>query len=140
MNKIICILLVLCCFIIAPLACYAAPDTQSDLERLQGRWVRPDGGYVIEISGVQAEGTLDAAYFNPAVINVSRAAWRDENGILIIFIELNDTNYPGATYNLRYDQENDQLAGEYFQPLLQQTFDIFFIREKVINKKNVASS
>ena len=33
-------------------------------ERLQGRWRRPDGGYVIEIKEIDASGKMDAGYFN----------------------------------------------------------------------------
>jgi hypothetical protein len=117
---------------LSPLA-FAADTPQSlgkvDEQRLIGRWVRPDGGYVIDIRAVKAGGNLDAAYFNPNPIHVSRAEWLKENGILSIFIELNDQNYPGATYRLRYYPESEQLAGEYTQPLVQQTFDIYFVRE-----------
>ena len=99
-----------------------------DERRLIGRWVRPDGGYVIDIRGVQTGGNLDAAYFNPNPIHVSRAEWRKQSEGLSIFVELNDKNYPGATYQLRYYPESEQLAGEYHQPLVQQTFDVYFTR------------
>ena len=36
-----------------------------DFDRLVGNWVRPDGGYVIEISKIYPDGKVDAAYFNP---------------------------------------------------------------------------
>ena len=45
----------------------------SDLGRLKGRWLRPDGGYVLEIRDVDAGGTIEAAYLNPRPINVARA-------------------------------------------------------------------
>jgi hypothetical protein len=47
-----------------------------------------------------------------------------------VFVELRQTNYPGATYKLRYVPATDQLAGDYFQPLYQQTFRVHFLREK----------
>lgn len=111
----------------------SAADTSQSLgkvyeQRLLGRWVRPDGGYVIDVRAVQAGGNLDVAYFNPKSIHVSRAEWRSEEGILSVFIELNDKNYPGATYKLRYYPDSEQLAGDYTQPLVQQTFDIYFVR------------
>ena len=115
------------------LLAFAADAPQSlgkiDEQRLIGRWVRPDGGYVIDIQGVRAGGNLDAAYFNPNPIHVSRAEWRKEGSTLSIFIELNDKNYPGATYKLLFYAESEQLAGEYTQPLVGQTFDIYFVRE-----------
>ena len=50
---------------------------------LRGRWVRPDGGYVIEVRDTQAGGRVEAAYFNPRPIKVSRAEWhRDGDGLL----------------------------------------------------------
>jgi hypothetical protein len=44
--------------------------------------------------------------------------------------ELRDLNYPGATYNLTYDPGSDQLRGVYFQPALNQSFDVAFVRIK----------
>jgi len=71
-----------------------------------------------------------AAYFNPRPINVSQAAAALDGTTLKVFIELRDVNYPGATYHLTYDQGDDQLRGVYFQPALQQRFDVFFVRLK----------
>jgi len=42
-------------------------------EMLKGRWLRPDGGYIIEIRGVDPSGKIDAVYLNPRPINVARA-------------------------------------------------------------------
>lgn len=39
-----------------------------DFQKLKGRWVRPDGGYVIEIGDVDSEGGIEARYFNPMPI------------------------------------------------------------------------
>jgi hypothetical protein len=100
------------------------------LAKLTGKWVRPDGGYVIEIKGVEPGGKLDAAYFNPQPINVSRAQAVLEGGAVKVFIELRAANYPGSTYSLRYDAEADQLKGIYYQAALQQQFEVFFERMK----------
>jgi hypothetical protein len=97
-------------------------------DRLVGRWVRPDGGYIIEIHGARVDGRLDAAYLNPRPIHVARAESRRETDGLHVFIELRDVNYPGATYKLRYAPESDRLAGEYFQPMYNQTFEVEFVR------------
>jgi len=104
------------------------PDQTSE-HLLSGRWQRLDGGYVIEVGNVQPEGRLEAAYFNPRPIKVSRAEWHRSNDELHVFVELRDTNYPGATYNLRYLPATDQLAGDYFQPLHQQTLRVNFLRQ-----------
>ena len=107
----------------------APPESRADqFQPLIGRWVRPDGGYVIEIRSVDPAGELDAGYFNPRPIHVSRAWATLTGGQLGIFVELNDVNYPGATYDLIYDAPNDRLVGEYVQPKVGQTFDVTFSR------------
>jgi len=93
---------------------------------LIGRWRRPDGGYVIEIRGIDADGKVDAGYFNPRPINVARAeASRDVDG-LKIFVELQDVGYPGATYSLIYNPRQNVLEGLYYQPAAGQTFEVVF--------------
>jgi len=111
-------------------AALASKADEVGAERLVGRWLRPDGGYVLEIRRAQAGGRLDAAYLNPRPINVSRAEWRREGGRLRVFIELRDVNYPGSTYTLSYVPEQDRLVGAYFQAVQQQTFDVEFVRQK----------
>jgi len=108
----------------------ASPPEQVSPDRLTGRWLRPDGGYVIEIRSAQTNGVLDAAYFNPRPINVSRAEWRRDSGRLRVFIELRDANYPGSTYTLHYAPQQDRLVGDYFQAVQQQTFDVEFVRQQ----------
>jgi hypothetical protein len=99
-------------------------------DRLKGRWVRPDGGYVLEIRDIAADGQITAGYFNPRPINISRAIAAEDGKTLKVFLELRDVNYPGATYNLSFNPEKDQLQGIYQQPVLQQSFPIFFVRVK----------
>ena len=108
----------------------AGTGTKAAFDSLKGRWLRPDGGYVIDIRDVAASGKLDAGYFNPRPINVSQAKASREGDTTKVFIELRDVNYPGATYNLTYDSKRDQLRGVYYQPALRQSFDVFFIRMK----------
>ena len=104
------------------------PTTTPAFGKLMGKWLRPDGGYVIEIRGVEPGGKLDAGYFNPQSINVAKAEASSEGETVKVFVELRDVNYPGATYTLTYDPANDVLMGAYFQPTLQQTFDVVFER------------
>jgi hypothetical protein len=108
----------------------AKPDSQAGFDSLKGRWQRPDGGYVLAIKNVDANGKLGAGYFNPRPINVSLAEAALDGTTIKVFIELRDINYPGATYNLTYDPVSDQLRGVYFQPALQRKFDVFFVRMK----------
>jgi hypothetical protein len=106
----------------------AGTGTKAAFDSLKDRWLRPDGGYVIDIRDVDVSGKLNAGYFNPHPINVSQAGASREGDTTKVFIELRDVNYPGATYNLTYDPERDQLRGVYYQPLLRQSFDVIFIR------------
>jgi len=114
-----------------PAPAASAPKVEEvGAERLVGRWLRPDGGYVLEIRRAQSDGRLEAAYLNPRPIHVARAEWHREGGGLRVFIELRDVNYPGSTYTLSFSPEQDRLVGAYFQAAQQQTFDVEFVRLK----------
>ena len=106
------------------------PASNVDAKRLSGQWVRPDGGYIIEIKEIGKDGTLKAAYYNPRPINVARAEFSKKDGTLTIFIELRDVNYPGSKYNLKYDPKSDRLIGSYFQAVQGETYDVEFNRSK----------
>ena len=111
-----------------PNAIPPVPEAELGFQKLVGRWLRPDGGYVIEIRGVDGTGHLDAAYFNPRSIHVERAEVSREASVLKVLIVLRDVNYPGSTYTLAYNPATDQLAGVYFQAVERQSFDVFFER------------
>ena len=97
---------------------------------LNGRWLRPDGGYVLEIRAVDASGKIDAVYLNPKPINIAKAEATRDGSTVKVFVELRAPNYPGSTYTLTYDREHDQLKGIYFQAVQQQNFNVFFVRMK----------
>lgn len=97
---------------------------------LEGKWLRPDGGYVLEIKGAYGDGRLLAGYHNPASIHVSEARSSMEQGVLKVFVKLEDTNYPGCTYTLTYDPDDDALAGTYYQAMLKQNYPVSFQRTK----------
>ncbi len=105
-------------------------QVQTDFQRLEGRWVRPDGGYVLEFWDIKKDGSVSAAYFNPRPINVFSAKWSRGEGKINLFVELRDVNYPGSKYNLQYDPKSDRLKGTYFQAVEKQTFNIEFVRAK----------
>jgi hypothetical protein len=94
-----------------------------------GKWMRSDGGYVLEIRGADLSGVVDAAYFNPKSIHVSRAIWMQGPAGFQVVVELNDVGYPGATYVLSHDSKTDRLVGQYNQPAMQQSFEIEFMRQ-----------
>ena len=97
-------------------------------QALVGKWVRPDGGYIISVRSVHPDGRVDAGYFNPRPINVSRAEASAEGNAVKLFIELQAAGYPGSTYELIYDPGHDALVGLYFQAAMQQRFEVVFVR------------
>ena len=109
-----------------------APTATSkpDFGKLQGKWLRPDGGYILEIRSATTEGKLDAGYFNPKPIHVAKAEASREGETVKVFIELRDVNYPGSTYTLVYDPATDRLVGNYFQAAMGQNFDVEFVRQQ----------
>ena len=81
------------------------PDAKANPQRLIGRWLRPDGGYVLDIQTVKGDRTLEVAYLNPNPVHVSRAEIEEDGKTLRVFVELRDVNYPGCTYKLTYHPE-----------------------------------
>ncbi len=106
----------------------AATPPAAEFAKLQGRWLRPDGDYVLEIRGVDRDGKMDAGYFNPRAIHVATAAASATGAAVNVFIELRDENYPGSTYALTYDPAADRLNGTYFQAAIRETFEVQFVR------------
>jgi hypothetical protein len=131
------VITVLVCFIIIFLASCAdeksSPPDKTPVEvdpgKLVGNWLRPDGGYVIEILNVHEQGTLEARYLNPRPINIARAEWKVEDNRLKIYIKFDDVNYPGSIYTLDYFPDRDLLIGAYFQAVQQQSYYVEFIRK-----------
>jgi len=97
---------------------------------LNGRWLRPDGGYIFEIRTVDASGKIDAVYLNPKPINIAKAEASRDGSSMKVFVELRAPNYPGSTYTLTYDPQQDRLKGSYFQAAQQQSFNVEFVRLK----------
>jgi len=97
---------------------------------LVGDWTRTDASYQIKIAELFDNGDMKAGYFNPKSINVARAMWFLADGVLKIYIELRDENYPGSNYNLIYYPDKDLLAGKYFQAVESVTYDVGFLRTK----------
>jgi len=100
----------------------------ADKNLLVGNWVRTDASYLIKITNVNVDGTLESQYFNPKPINVDKANWEVSYGNLKITVVLRDVNYPGSTYTLNYLAERDMLAGDYYQAVQGLTFYVEFVR------------
>jgi uncharacterized protein (DUF2147 family) len=114
-------------------AATAAPATaneQQKFDALPGRWVRVEGGYVISIKAVGADGRLDAEYANPRALPFATASATSEGGVLKLFFELRAGGYGGSTYTLIYDAASDRLLGVYDQVVVDQKFNVAFVRAK----------
>jgi hypothetical protein len=108
----------------------AASAPKAPFTGLVGRWVRPDGGYVITIRSVDAAGKLDAGYANPGPLPFYSAEATREGGQIRLFFELRAGGYGGSTYRLTYDAATDRLVGVYYQAVARQSFDVQFERAK----------
>jgi len=97
---------------------------------LLGRWVRLQGGYVITIRAVDADGKLDASYANPRPLPFYVAVASRDGSALKLLFELRAAGYNGSTYTLSYDAANDRLTGVYDQVVVKQQFDVVFVRDK----------
>jgi hypothetical protein len=102
----------------------------SEFGALLGRWVRPDGGYVINILAADSGGKLNAGYANPSPLPFAAAQASRNDGVLNVFFELRAGGYNGSTYTLTYDPSKDILRGVYYQAVARQTFDVYFVRGK----------
>jgi len=81
-----------------------------------------------EVHGI--DGQTDVKYFNPDEINIAEANVSLWKGLVKLFIKLQDEGYPGSTYTLYYYEDKDALAGFYYQAVLDQTFEVVFLRKK----------
>ena len=117
----------------------ALADQKQDIEeskgfsaakQLEGRWVRQDGGYILDLQNIRPDGKMKAFYFNPRNINVHEASWKFEDNRLILYVELRDVNYPGSNYTLMYRAAKDVLWGSYYQAVQKQTLKVHFMRGK----------
>jgi len=97
---------------------------------LPGRWVRVEGGYVITINSVDADGRLDASYANPRPLPFHTAVATSDGNGLKLFFELRAAGYGGSTYTLTYDAANDRLTGVYDQVVVKQKFEVVFVRSR----------
>lgn len=107
-----------------------APAVAVEKSRIAGTWERTDAPYQLVISDISEDGTMKAIYLNPNPINVSKANWVDGKGVISIFVELQDVNYPGSNYTLTYFPDRDMLIGKYFQAVQGVTYDVAFSRAK----------
>jgi hypothetical protein len=101
--------------------------SSTSFQTLRGRWLRNDGKE-IDILKVADDGRLEANYYNPSPIHVSQATASVREKTLCVFVELQDVGYPGCTYRLEYDPQEDCLKGIYHQTAMQEKYEVVFSR------------
>lgn len=99
-----------------------------DILAMQGRWVRTDAPYVIELRQ-NKNNTLQATYFNRRLIHVEKTEMATKNGLQYILIELQDINYQGSVYLLSYERSQDALHGIYIHGASGQRYQVSFSRQ-----------
>ena len=102
---------------------------QANFDTLHGTWIRPDGGYRIVIRNTAENGQIEAMYFNPTELPFAKAQASRQNAQLRVFFELRAGGYNGSTYDLVYDPASDRLKGVYYQAVVKQSFDVYFVRK-----------
>jgi hypothetical protein len=106
-----------------------APAGAIGIDALKGTWVRPDGGYQIVIGDVGRDGRLEAMYFNPNPLPFAKAAATRDGEAIRVSLELRAGGYDGSTYELVYEPLRDRLAGIYYQAVVKQKFNVYFVRK-----------
>jgi hypothetical protein len=106
-----------------------SPATEHDYAVINGEWQRTDGGYLINVSDVQADGLATVKYFNPSPIHVAQATISTQKELIKLFIKFQDKGYEGSTYTLFYYAEKDALVGFYYQAVMGKTFKVIFVRK-----------
>lgn len=99
-----------------------------ELLAMQGRWVRTDAPYVIELRQ-NTNHQLQASYFNPRPIHVETTETARKDGLQYVMIKLQDINYEGSVYLLNYDREQDTLHGIYMHGGSGQRYQVSFSRQ-----------
>jgi hypothetical protein len=99
-----------------------------DVLALQGRWVRADAPYIIELRQGKNRA-LEATYFNRRYIHVDKIETAKQEGVQFVLIRLQDKNYAGSTYVLGYNRTHDSLEGVYTHGASGQRFEVVFSRE-----------
>jgi hypothetical protein len=102
---------------------------QHDFNVIIGKWARSDGNYTLRVQGINSDGSVDVGYFNPGEIHVEESSVSEHEGLVKLFVKLQDRGYPGSTYTLYYYAEKDSLAGFYYQATMGQTFEVVFFRK-----------
>jgi hypothetical protein len=91
----------------------SSQEAAPDLKPLQGKWLRPDSGLILEILSVEKEGPISVWASGPGGTSVSGADARVVDGLLEVSVDFSDPSCSGCTMRLTYDENGDRLIGSY---------------------------
>jgi len=120
----------LVCLALQALICSGASAEPFNFNVVSGKWARTDGNYTLVVRDVTADGAAVVEYFNPGNIHVAESSVGTQDGLVKLFVKLQDRGYPGSTYTLYYFAEKDALVGFYYQAAMDQTFEVILLRKK----------
>jgi len=84
-----------------------------DLKPIEGEWLRPDTGVVLEISGADKPGPISVWGSGAGNTTVSEASVRVVDGLIEVRVGFSDDWCSGCAYRLTYDDSSDRLIGSY---------------------------
>jgi len=124
--------LLLICLVFPAAMTISATAQPLNFKVIAGEWARTDGSYTLRVQNVTTDGSVDVTYFNPAEIHVAESRVSTHEGLIKLYVKLQDEGYPGSTYTLYYYATEDALAGFYYQAAMDQTFEVIFLRKEAM--------
>ena len=100
------------------------------LQPIVGKWIRPDSGATVEIVRISPGGQLEANYYNPSLVKLTKAEASLSGEQINIFIEVLYVEHPFPNYHLAYDPQSDQLKGDYYEATDGKHYQVLFDRLK----------
>jgi hypothetical protein len=91
----------------------SSQEAAPDLKPLQGRWLRPDSGLILEIYSVDKPGPVSVMASGPVSTSISAASVAVVDGLLEVDVDFSDASCSACMYRLTYDENGDRLIGSY---------------------------
>jgi hypothetical protein len=89
----------------------SSPEAAVDLDPLEGEWLRPENGAVLELSGVDRPGPVSIWTSGAGNASVSGASVRVVDGLLEVDFDYSDDAWSDCACRLTYDDSSDRLIG-----------------------------
>lgn len=89
----------------------SSQEAAVDLQPLEGEWLRPENGVVLELSGVDRPGPVSLWASGSGNASVSGASVRVVDGLLEVYFDYSDDSWSDCACRLTYDDGSDRLIG-----------------------------